>query len=511
MNDFLKTLKVAWFGIKNSKVLFMLMLILCCILVPALIYLSMNEDFVSISYYEMRAVGTLTAYICGIFAPAFLFSYLHNRTEQDFYSSMPVKRPQYFFGYFISGMLIFLVPYTLMFVICGFLPNTGLWAGYLKPVGMYFVLYCSLTLCMLLCTSKAGAAVTYVLRNGLPASLVVLPFILANLDSSAYFELLSDKILMLTPIGTGFCLMEDYEHILSVQLIIAAAELALSYFLYIKRRNETSLALAFPKARYLYQYAVMTVAALYITAIFVLMFGITSRYNEDKWIYVIFFTAAFSFGVFVILNVILEKNSKAAFHKIRHLFIFFGGFGIITLFVVNALMLSLPQSVLPFAPKFAVVSVYTVEEVDKNERWEFSSYVHHEDSPKNEEAEHIYCHVKPYKTFIVTDNEKLKALNELAQKPIDYFDSYSNLSLLRSHSSWGYMNLYFQEEVPSDLIAVKIDFYNANISFKDEITQEALDELIGRSDLQGTYRQSTRYGFGREEKYILSFADVNVK
>lgn len=509
MKDFQKTLKVTWFGIKNGKVLFILMLLLCCLFIPAFIYLGINESDYRLKAFDISIIGMFAAYTAGIFTPIVLFSYLHNRTEQDFYSSMPVKRTQYFCGYFLSGMVMFLVPYTLMFVICGFLPSDNLWPGFFKPVAMYFVLYCALTLCMFFCTSKAGAVTTYILRNGLAASLVILPFVLARLDSSAYFDLLSDKILMFTPLGTGFCLLEDYEHILIVQLIIALAELVISYFLYIKRRNETSLALAFPKTRYFYQYAVMTVAALYITALFAGMFGVGS-YNNDNWPYVIFFTVALTLIVFIILNVILEKNSKAAFHKIRHLFIFLAGFGIITTATVNLLIYNVPYSVLPFTPKFAVVRLYTAETGrDKDNRIDFGFYIYHDDKDSYELVE---CHAENYKTFIVTDEEKLKALTSYAQNPSNNnYNLRSNLCLLPSHSVWGYRDLTSDKSLPSDFFAVKIDFYNANVSFKDEITEAALTELSAKPYLTGTYRQSTRYGFGIGDDYISGFADVTVK
>lgn len=510
MKDFQKTLKVTWFGIKNGKVLFILMLLLCCLFIPAFIYLGINEGDYRLKAFDISIIGMFAAYTAGIFTPIVLFSYLHNRTEQDFYSSMPVKRPQYFCGYFLSGMVMFLVPYTLMFVICGFLPSDNLWPGFFKPVAMYFVLYCALTLCMFFCTSKAGAVTTYILRNGLAASLVILPFVLASLDSSAYFDLLSDKILMFTPLGTGFCLLEDYEHILIVQLIVALAELVISYFLYIKRRNETSLALAFPKARYFYQYTVMTVAALYITALFASMFGIDRLRNNSDWAYVIFFTVAFTIIVFVVLNIILEKNSKAAFHKLRHLFIFLGGFAVITTVTVGLLISLLPYSVLPFTPKFAVVRLYTAEtDIGEGNRVDLGFYIYRDDK---DSYELIECSAKKYKTFIVTDEEKLKALTSNAQNPSsDNYDFRSNLCLLPSHSMWGFINLPSDKSLPSDFFAVKIDFYNANVSFKDEITEAALTELSSKPYLTGTYRQSTRYGFGVGDDYISGFADVTVK
>ncbi|MBD5081550.1 MAG: hypothetical protein HDT44_07300 [Ruminococcaceae bacterium] len=529
MNDFQKTFKVTWFGIKSCKPLIALMLLICCFFVPAFIYLIFNEakgENPVLNGYVMSSIGIFAAYAGGIFAPILLFSYLHNRTEQDFYSAMPVRRIQYFSGYFIAGLLSFLVPYTLMFIVCGFLPSSGLWSGYLKPVAMYFVLYCSITLCMMFSTSKAGTAVTFVLRNGLAASLVVLPFVLANLDSSAYFDLLSDKILMFTPIGTGFTVMKDYEHVLPVQLVIAVIELGASYFLYAKRRNETALALAFPKTRYLFQYAVMTVVILYVAAFFSLLFDLdTDYFTEEGLTFTIFFVVVFSFIVFVILNMILEKNSKAAFHKIRHLFIFLGGFGLITSVTVSLLIANVPYSVLPFTPKFAVVYVYNVEEVTVGQDFDYGNdfdfgvniqkkYIWiDDDGTQQHEIDYktAYCRVESRNAFIVTDPEKLRALTSYAQSR-PKLGRLGNIALLPSGAGWSYYgsSMEFEEEIPSDFMAFRVDFYNANVKFGDTITLEALAELISRPSLSGTYRESTRYGFGRGDSYISGFADVTV-
>ena len=531
MNDFQKTFKVTWFGIKSCKALIALMLLICCFFIPAFIYLIFNEakeENPVLNGYIMSYIGIFAAYAAGIFAPILLFSYLHDRTEQDFYSAMPVKRIQYFSGYFLAGLLSFLIPYTLMFTVCGFLPNEGLWSGYLKPVGMYFVLYCSITLCMMFSTSKAGAAVTFVLRNGLAASLVVLPFVLANLDSNAYFDLLSDKILMFTPIGTGFTVVKDYEHVLPVQLVIAVIELAASYFLYMKRRNETALALAFPKTRYLFQYAVMTVIALYVAAFFSLLFDLdTDYFTEEGLTFTIFFVVVFSFIVFVILNMILEKNSKAAFHKIRHLFIFLGGFGIITSVTVALLIANVPYSVLPFTPKFAVVYVYNVEEVtvgqdfDYSDDFDFSVNVERkvawtdEDGTQHIETDYrqAYCKVKSNKAFIITDPEKLRALTSYAQSRPNLNKHLGNIALFPANAGWRSYgsSIEFEKEIPSDFMAFRVEFYNANVKFGNTITLEALEELISRPSLSGTYRESTRHGFGRGEDYISGFADVTVK
>lgn len=517
MKELRKTLRVTLFGIKNSRVFFILMLLLCCVFIPTFIYLGISETHPKLTAVEISVVGAVAAYAGGIFAPVMLFSFLHNRTEQDLYIAMPVKRIQYFIGYALSGFLMFILPYTLMIAICGLIPNDGgLWQDYLTPVGMYFVLFSSLTLCMTFCTSGAGSAVSFVLRNGLAASLVILPFTLANLDSQAYFDFLSDKILMLTPLGTCISLFRDYGHILPVQLVIALGELILSCFLFIGRKNEVSLALAFPKSRYFYQYSVLTVAGLYITALFMSMFGLGSGQYYDDMPYVVFFSVACTFMVFIVLNIILEKNSKAAFHKLRHFFIFIAGFALVTTSVVSLLISLVPYSVIPFYPEFAVVKIYSVERnYSQEDIYRNHININIYSSETNDYIdERAKYHAVYDKSLIVTDAAKLKALTELAQKPSRYYDnrySYKSLSLLSSHLQWQNTVLNFEDEVPEELKAVEITFYNVKANFGGEITEKALEELTSRPFFSGIYRQSTRYGFGIGEEYISGFTDVAVK
>ena len=51
----------------------------------------------------------LLAVICAVTG----FSYIHSKVKEDFYHSLPVKRSQWFLINYISGLLIFLVPYVI--------------------------------------------------------------------------------------------------------------------------------------------------------------------------------------------------------------------------------------------------------------------------------------------------------------------------------------------------------------------------------------------------------------
>ena len=52
---------------------------------------------------------SLLAVICAVTG----FSYIHSKVKEDFYHSLPVKRSQWFLINYVSGLLIFLVPYVI--------------------------------------------------------------------------------------------------------------------------------------------------------------------------------------------------------------------------------------------------------------------------------------------------------------------------------------------------------------------------------------------------------------
>lgn len=56
----------------------------------------------------------LTAVVVG----ASGFAFLHSRVKLDFFHSLPVTRKKFFFVQYLSGILMFVVPYTVCSLIC---------------------------------------------------------------------------------------------------------------------------------------------------------------------------------------------------------------------------------------------------------------------------------------------------------------------------------------------------------------------------------------------------------
>lgn len=495
----LKLLKTAWFGIKNNKVLLGFMLMLCVVICPAF----------SVIFQEGRSSSgvfeCISAYFCGIIVPIAMFGYLHKGRECEFYNAMPVKKSQYFWGYFIAGFLIFLIPVTLMFAVQTAMGKHDWNNFYLKSIAAFLSIYCSTILAVVFSGSTASTLVTLIIRNGLAIALVTLPLMIAAVDVTAYVELLFKPICILTPVTVGNAILDPQTTgVQGYQLIVAALELVTAFFLHRYRRNETMTALAFPKSRYFYQYTVMLIFALGADALLLIVSGsYNSTYgiitSGNSFSMVIFLTLLVIFISFMLMNMVLEKDAKAAFKKIRHFFFFSAGYGILIFSVSGICANCIPPSVLPFRPDSAVVKVYSVEEVPENEKFDFYIYIVNE---SDEYSFHCYKKVQQ-EAFAVISPDKVKELVRLAMHPDNDCTGNTYIGILPKNymspfeSRAGTYRIY--ENLPPE------SFTLFTVEFRRSDKYEGEQAVYRYDDL------TNRYGFTSNPEYILAYKDFAIE
>ena len=195
----MKTLKLIKFGIKNNRVLAGFMLLICGFVAPAFAFI---VDAMYIERY-IPLFGEFIAYFAGVLFPIVFFSYTHKRRESDFYAAMPVKKRQYFWGYFFAGMILFVFPF---FVMCFIM----LWLGggrneldasaFVGPVAAFFSIYCSMTLAVMFSGSVVSTVITFLIRNIFAISLVVPILFMAGVDLESYYIMLLDKAKVQSPL-----------------------------------------------------------------------------------------------------------------------------------------------------------------------------------------------------------------------------------------------------------------------------------------------------------------------
>lgn len=405
----------------NNRVLFGITLLICGVIAPALTIINYDSFLfggVSVDYPKVFILefGTVLAYFAGFAFPLGLFSYIHKRKKSDFYSSMPVKRSQYFWGYFLSGIIAFTVCFGYFFFIHFALFHFDLAAfeSFWQPFVMFFSVYCSMILAVCFSGSIMSALVTFTLRNGLFLSLILLPVMIANVNAECYWAFFEKKICAVTPLAAVTNTLYERYDIMLIQALISVGELIIAFLLHRFRKSESTMAIAFPKSRYLFQYIVMLMIALTADAALSLMLYSDFYYTDGKIVFnsipfykFVFFTLIIIFISFIILNIILEKNSRAAFSKMRHFFIFCGCYGAILFLLFNYIAPIIPQQILPFTADYVVIcedSIKVEEEVNEKYPEEIGG------------AYYNFTISSTGKAHALFDRSKIKALSEQVQK-----------------------------------------------------------------------------------------------
>lgn len=355
-----KTLQAALFGITYNKV-FILLLLLACILLP------FGAEV--INYSSLLNMNMTVSIGLGVLLPLIMFSYIQKRTEFNFYSAMPIKRSQYFIGYCLSSTAIFIAVYIVGNII-GYYADPH-HQGYLAGgILMYLIAFASTTFAIMLSGSFLSTLVTFALTNIYVYVTAMEILALSNVRIYCYTDIIKPVLYAFTPFSAVESIYDSYgnEYYVIPTLIMAGVQMVISFFLFCKRKSEISTALAFPKTGLLYRYAAMFLASLCMVA--------TSAYSwqeqgEKSYSGFLngFFTASSllysvltALVVFIVMNMVLEGTPRAAFKKIRHYFIFIGGYLVFICTIGGLLYSSLPYSMIPYRADVVLINVCRYEE-----------------------------------------------------------------------------------------------------------------------------------------------------
>lgn len=465
-----KTLKVAMYSIKNNKVLMGIMLLICGVILPAFTLISVRDfdyDSTNTAQTVIETYGLLFAYFAGVSIPLSLFSYLHKRREMDFYNSMPIKRCQYFWGFIMSGIAMFLLPYCLLLLIHFPLFRGANYTNCIIPTfSVFFSVFCSAVLAVVFSGSVMSSIITFALMNGLYISLIGFTVVLAGGNPECYFEALYKSIILTTPVAFEQIWFNESYSLMFLKLIIAFFELIIGSALFKFRKSETTMALAFPKSRYPFQYIVMLMIAMLADGIIWVAMGYYDNYlsfqAKEKLPIFVLFTLIIIFASFVFLNIILEKSSRAAFSKLRHFFIFVVIYGAIFFGISACVIPNMPEQIMSFSPEYAIIYVdkYTVKEVVENGYYsDGSDYMRPAEPSHIEAGKTYYVEVTTDKVYALTDKQKLKKLAQLAQQgesdtfvfSSDYYHSYSPGLEQINNSFCGFTVKFIEDKPPFEI------------------------------------------------------------
>lgn len=364
MNDYIrKTLRVSLFGLKNNRMFIALMFIFS---------VSLALIWGNGSHGDNSGYNRIITAAMGVLLPVIMFGYVQKRNECDFYNSMPIKRSQYFIGYTISSFLAFLIVYVpLNLLLAAF--RSEYTDHFFQGFAVFFVIFAVTVLAVMLSGSLFSTVVTLIILNLAVFEIWTLILMTAGVDTDAYINTSSLHIIyMFTPFSIIDINNIDMRTAL-LMLLTAAVNLAVSFFLHRFRRSESSLAVAFPRTRYVIQYMAMFLAALFMSSQNAYRYGSYYNYSDGRsfgnfvkttFNYPDFFPYTFIgiFVVFVITNMIFENTPRGAMKKLRHLFIFSAGYAAFFIFVIGGVLYTnMPYTFVPFDSNLVLVSVYTYE------------------------------------------------------------------------------------------------------------------------------------------------------
>lgn len=470
----MKTLKIVSFGIKNNRVLVGFMLLICGFVVPVFAVIADQGNYHSIMSAFIPIFGTLVAYFAGFLFPIVFYSYTHNRRTNDFYAAMPVKKRQYFWGYFFAGIVLFiasLVIMDFMLMLLGGSQGDLKLSYFTGPLAVFFSIYCSMTLAVMFSGSVVSTVITFLLRNIFLICLVVPILFMAGADLTSYYILLYDKAIVSSPLLSGLTFVETerFWWIWVWQFGIGILEVIAAFFLHKYRRSETTMALAFPKSRLPYQYTVLLMFVMTVNTAVLTTLGLNSGFISTDGIFswdsgdiktIVFFDVISAFLMFMLLNIVLERSSRAAFKGIRHLLFFLVGFFAVA-GLSGRLLNYIPRIYTPIEPDYAVVSVYRPidpDTVDVNskefdeacDRGEYlcNFWFEYDEITDDYSRRHINWVRRREEYFVVTLPKSLDELVRICEGETSHYNiTGSSYWTKDDYRSWGgYYNYYDRDD-----------------------------------------------------------------
>lgn len=305
-------------------------------------FIGVSEFFAFNGFYFYYVIAMLLASVIGIV----MFAYLHHKQQVNFYHSQPIHRTQLFVVQYVVGLLVNFIPMLLMIALM-LLIAAG--SGFASALDLGAVLFHTGRILLFLLASYSisvlagqltGTVLTHlcmvgVLHFGLPVFGLVLDILRESFfHTSAGNLMLAEKLLSFAPAAALFqyfdmqsidTLYDAYGEIsglayqgisgmpgslIAILLFLAVGMTAFSWWLYQKRPSENAgMALIYPVTQPFFKLYLMFIAAV--------VGGFFFRQVSDE-IFFLFGAVAFGLLTHMACEVIINKDFKAMFKRMKH-------------------------------------------------------------------------------------------------------------------------------------------------------------------------------------------------
>lgn len=340
-----KTTSFLGFNLKQywTSILLFTIILFFVLPVPVMMYIT-NEHMHGYSSFEniknelavywveaIRYVIIPIMSVISVVVSAARFSYLKNKVSVDFFHSLPIRRERLFFTQLGVGALAIIVPYLInilfTFIV---IASNGLITGALvlnvalltAELAVYVLFFYSLsTLVGMVCGLTAVQLVlTAVAIFILPvAHALFITFIDIFVENMWVDFYLSENIMEKLSLAIRFVVRENALSLAEtiILIVISAAMLGLSLFLYTRRKSERAgQSVVFNPLAEVIKYVIMFIGTLAGGTLFYYIM------NDMFWTF--FGMACGMVLTFMLANTVIHKTAKAMFRGVRGLIIFAG-------------------------------------------------------------------------------------------------------------------------------------------------------------------------------------------
>lgn len=304
-----------------------------------------NDYFFGTYIAAIAIVVCFTAFVCAISG----FSYLHSKVQLDIYHSLPVSRSQLFWSRYVSGILLFLIPFVVHVLICAgiviargeFYTNTIV--AILNYVGVELIIFVLTYSVSVLAVILTGYIILSILGSIILFSYSFIIAVLVNALFDRFFHtfalyyassaeyILTDGILGISPLAMIKRLFTDpNETIIAderfykynpdciwVLVVAAIVYTVIAYIAYLKRASEAAgKAIAFSAAEPVIK-TLIVIPAAFFSGIFFNLLLINN--NPDGWF---MFGLVFGYIIFAcLIEIIFRMDIRGIWmHKKQFVF-----------------------------------------------------------------------------------------------------------------------------------------------------------------------------------------------
>ena len=486
--------------------LFLLIFFSCpVVMLLTLNYYSKTSSFEHIVNQLIKQPLTVLMYVYAVIfaliSVGLVMGYMHSKRSSFFYGSLPIKRETLFVTQYITGVVLFLIPFLANVLltmgvigIFGALPSlsANVFLGWIiKTLAVYLVTFAFSTLASNLSGMKSTSIMVllifYFYMPALYFSIIAYSEVLYRYFDVDYL-LNSMQVIKLSPVINTFYILQETTTLSGVVTLLLYILIPTGIAFRLTHRQNYELSentITFKTFQSVLKYAVIFPCAILGALLFYAMgemnnnHGVYTNITPAGAAWLIFGAISGGLLSYMIINVILNKNFKALFDKFRNFAIFAGIFAV--LFTFFAADFAGLDTYVPTESAVIGVMLYNNYTYTSGKLISYSSSIQYNENDR-----------------VISDKDLIAQINKISKIMIEYGES----GVWKDLESWdmytfrpiyklGPITLPKRMSIPMNLIADELDKLYEKTEFLKynyyPLLEENLEQIIRDYAVEGIY------------------------